>query len=100
MIDKDPKVLTMLAGADAQLLFYQMQPAFLADARFSVASIATSWADCEKNFSSAQTALTGGAGGYRPLPGSPALSPCPHAGMERVGARSAAVGAPGSARGI
>jgi Flp pilus assembly CpaE family ATPase len=49
MIDKDPKVLTMLAGADAQLLFYQMQPAFLTDARFSVASIATSWADCERN---------------------------------------------------
>ena len=55
MIAKDPKVLTMLAGVDADLVFYQMQPAFLADARFSVASISTSWVDFEKNLSLEKT---------------------------------------------
>jgi Flp pilus assembly CpaE family ATPase len=49
MTDRDPKILIMLAGVDADLVFYQMQPAFLADQRFSVASISTSWADFEKN---------------------------------------------------
>jgi Flp pilus assembly CpaE family ATPase len=46
---KEQKILTMLAGMDAELVFYQMQPAFLADARFTVAAIATNWADFEKN---------------------------------------------------
>lgn len=49
MLNQEAKVLTMLAGAGADVVFYQMQPAFLADARFSVASITTSWADFEKN---------------------------------------------------
>ncbi len=49
MLNQEAKILTMLAGAGADVVFYQMQPAFLADARFSVASITTSWNDFEKN---------------------------------------------------
>lgn len=49
MDTKEAKILTMLAGMEAELVFYQMQPAFLADARFSVAAIATNWTDFEKN---------------------------------------------------
>lgn len=49
MESKEPKILTMLAGMEAELVFYQMQPAFLADARFTVAAIATNWSDFETN---------------------------------------------------
>jgi cellulose biosynthesis protein BcsQ len=40
MLNQEQKVLTMLAGAGAEVVFYQ---------RFSVASITTGWADFEKN---------------------------------------------------
>ena len=49
MESKEPKILTILAGMEAELVFYQMQPAFLADARFTVAAIATNWSDFETN---------------------------------------------------
>jgi Flp pilus assembly CpaE family ATPase len=45
---KEAKVLTMLAGAGAETVFYQMMPAFQADTRFSVSGMITAWSDLEK----------------------------------------------------
>ena len=49
MLNQEAKVLTMLAGAGADTVYYQMMPAFQSDRRFSLASIVTGWADFEKN---------------------------------------------------
>jgi len=45
---EENKILTMLA-APADTLFYQMQPAFVADTRFSLQTVVQNWADFEKS---------------------------------------------------
>ncbi|MDD5367561.1 MAG: AAA family ATPase [Anaerolineaceae bacterium] len=47
----DPKVTVMLAGPGNEAVFYQMQPPFLSDARFSISATATQWAIFEQNLS-------------------------------------------------
>jgi len=46
---EEKKVLTMLAGAGSDIVIYQMQPAFIPDAHFSIQSTVTLWADFERN---------------------------------------------------
>ena len=46
---EEKKVLTMLAGAGSDIVIYQMQPAFIPDAHFSIQSTVTMWADFERN---------------------------------------------------
>ncbi len=53
-----PKVKVMLAGAGHEAVYYQMQPPFIADARFTVAAIATQWSDFEKNLVEMKPELT------------------------------------------
>lgn len=52
-----PKVSVMLAGAGHEVVFYQMQPPLLEDARFMVAGHATQWSMFEPNLTNLQPAL-------------------------------------------
>ena len=52
-----PKVSVMLAGAGHEVVFYQMQPPLLEDARFMVAGHATQWSMFEPNLANLQPAL-------------------------------------------
>ena len=51
------KVTVMLAGAGHEAVYYQMQPTFLADDRFSVATHATQWSAFEPNLKQMQPDL-------------------------------------------
>lgn len=51
------KVSVMLAGAGHEVVFYQMQPPMLADARFIVAGHATQWSLFETNLDNLKPAL-------------------------------------------
>ena len=51
------KVTLMLAGAGHEAVYYQMQPAFLTDERFSVATHATQWSAFEPNLQQMQPDL-------------------------------------------
>ncbi len=51
------KVTLMLAGAGHEAVFYQMQPAFLSDERFSLATHATQWSLFEPNLQQMQPDL-------------------------------------------
>jgi cellulose biosynthesis protein BcsQ len=51
------KVSVMLAGAGHEVVYYQMQPPMLADARFIVAGHATQWSMFETNLSNLKPAL-------------------------------------------
>lgn len=47
----EQKVTVMLAGPGHELVFYQMQPPFLSDARFVISTHATQWSSFEQNLS-------------------------------------------------
>ena len=51
------KVSVMLAGAGHEVVYYQMQPPMLADARFIVAGHATQWSMLEANLANLKPAL-------------------------------------------
>src|SRR4030066_555091 len=51
------KVALLLAGSGNEEVFRQMQAPFLADARFSISSIATQWAILEQNLVQMRPAL-------------------------------------------
>ncbi len=68
MMLQEAKVLTMLAGAGAEVVFYQMMPAFQVDTRFSVASVVTGWADFEKNLEQLKPSLLVVQGDIAPNP--------------------------------
>lgn len=51
------KVTLMLAGAGHEAVFYQMQPTFLSDTRFSLATHATQWSVFEPNLMQMQPDL-------------------------------------------
>lgn len=51
------KVTLMLAGAGHEAVYYQMQPSFLTDERFSVATHATQWSAFEPNLQQMQPDL-------------------------------------------
>lgn len=53
----DPKVTVLLAGPGNEVVFRQMQAPFLADARFSICSIATQWSIFEQNLALLRPAL-------------------------------------------
>jgi hypothetical protein len=45
----EQKVSVMLAGPGHEVVFYQMQPPFLSDARFVVSAHATQWSGFEQS---------------------------------------------------
>src|SRR5512136_3348240 len=53
----NPKVTVLLAGSGNDEVFRQMQAPFLADARFSISSIATQWTIFEQNLAQMRPAL-------------------------------------------
>src|SRR5512146_411434 len=53
----DPKVTVLLAGPGNDEVFRQMQAPFLADARFSISSIATQWEIFAQNLAQMRPAL-------------------------------------------
>ncbi len=68
MNETQAKVLTMLAGAGAEMVYYQMLPAFQADARFSVTAVAAGWPDFEKNLEQLKPQLLVVQGDLAPHP--------------------------------
>lgn len=67
-MQSEAKVLTMLAGAGTEVVYYQMMAAFQGDSRFTVSSIVTGWGDFEKNLEQLKPNLLIVQGDIAPTP--------------------------------
>ncbi len=65
---QEAKIAIMLAGVGADFVYYQMMPAFQNDARFTVATIVTTWGDFEKNLEQLKPSLVVVQGDLAPTP--------------------------------